>query len=296
MNASCTIRPPLAAGSPMTPRSAWTAFWQELGQSQCLSGAADIQRILTDHWASFAASLPPNTRILDLGCGNGAVARSLATARKDIHITGVDFARIPLVFHKQFELLSETEMEALPFADESLGAVVSQFGYEYSQTPKTADEMARVLMPNARFRLVVHHADSSVVAADRCTADALDALRGVRAVFCSGDKSALTALIRKLTTRYPHERLVAELARALPSRIERSRRERRAIWKAIEDALAPERAISRALQSACVAPRDMESWLAPLRHASRSLSVSILYEANGRPLAWIVDGCVGHEG
>lgn len=197
---------------------------------------------------------------------------------------------MPLAFHEQFELLSETNMEALPFVDESLGAAVSQFGYEYSQTDRTAEEMARVLVPGARFCFVVHHADSAIVVADRCAADALDALQSVRKVFCSGDASALNARITRLVSRYPRNRAVAELARALPSRIGRSRRERLAIWKTIEDALAPERAISRALRSSCVDPQKLDDWLAPLRQASQALAVSVLHEPNGRPIAWKIDG------
>jgi SAM-dependent methyltransferase len=57
--------------------------------------------------------------------------------------------------------------EHLVFADGSFDAVVSQFGYEYGRTHKTARQLARVLAPAARFSFIVHHAGSTVVATNR---------------------------------------------------------------------------------------------------------------------------------
>ena len=290
MNAPSTIRARFDADRRTTTRDAWTAFWQEPGQSQCLTDAPDIRQILTDHWASFAVLLGPGARILDLGCGGGAVARELASARRDIHVTGIDVARIPLAIHRQFELLSDTEMETLPFADASFAAAVSQFGYEYSETGRAAEEIARVLAPSARFSFIVHHAASSIVAADRRRSNAINSLQEARAAFCAGDAAALAGCIAMLTTRHPHDRLIAELARALPSQIGRTSRERIAIWTAIEGALAPERTLSDALQSCCVAPEMLNDWLAPLRNVSEALSVSALRTPHGDPIAWRIEG------
>lgn len=292
MNAPFKVRTP--SGGSWRARDAWTAFWQEPGQSRCLSGAADVWQVLTDHWTSFAVSLAPGVRVLDLGCGAGAVGRVLSSARHDVHITGIDFARIPLAIHERFELLSDTAMESVPFAEASFGAVVSQFGYEYSQTDRTAREMARILAPNARFSLLIHHAGSSIVAADRDRLNALDAFltQRTRAAFCSGNAAAFNAWVSALARTHPHDTLVAELARSLPLRLGRAQRERIAIWNAVEEALAPERCLSEALQACCVAREDLDNWLRPLREVCGSVSTSVLREPNRDPIAWKIEGAL----
>jgi hypothetical protein len=181
-------------------------------------------------------------------------------------------------------------MESLPFADASFAAAVSQFGYEYSETERTAKEMVRVLAPKARFLLVVHHASSSIVAVDRKRSDALDAFEEAQAAFCAGDSTAFAAQIAKLTGLYPQDRLIAELAHGMPSRIGRPPIERIAIWNAVRDALGPERCLSDALLRCCVAPERLDEWLAPLREASETLAVAVLRAANGDPIAWKIGG------
>src|SRR5689334_4831680 len=102
-------------GAPWRVQDAWTAFWQDPGQSRCAAGAPEIWRSLTLHWSTFGRSLPKETRVLDLGCGAGAVARLILAARDQLHVTGVDFARVPLTMQPDLELLSDTAMESLPF-------------------------------------------------------------------------------------------------------------------------------------------------------------------------------------
>jgi SAM-dependent methyltransferase len=292
--ASWTIdsRPTEHAGA----RNAWTAFWQQPAQSRCAAGAPDLWEPLTNHWARFATSLPPATRVLDLGCGAGAVARLLLAAREDVHVTGVDFARIPLTIFPRVELLSDTAMECLPFPDRSFGAVVSQFGYEYSQRTAAANEMARVLAPGARIAIVAHHSHSDIVVTNRSRLAALTRLLGpaMRAAFCAGDVAAFDAQMTSLTACHGADTLVAELARSLPSRLGRTQRERVAIWNAIGEALAPEHCIAQCLDASCVAPAELEQWLQPLRAIGELEPVSILREPGGDPLAWSIAGvCTG---
>jgi hypothetical protein len=220
------------------------------------------------------------------------VARLLLDSRPDVSVTGIDFARIPLTIHPRVELLADTAMECLPFAEGSFGAVVSQFGYEYSQMELATHEMARVLAADARFSLLVHHADSSIVAANRSRLNALIAVLGqnMRATFCSGNAAAFNAQMQALAARHPHDALVAELARCLPLRLNRAQQERMAIWNAIEEALAPERCLAEALNACCVGPEELDEWLAPLRAAFELQPVSVLREANGDAIAWSIGG------
>jgi len=275
-------------------KDAWTAFWQDpSAQMQCIRGAPDITEALRGHWSAFAASLAPGARVLDLGCGAGAAARALVAARRDLHVTGIDFARVPSAADPQIELLSDTAMEYLPFADATFDAAISQYGYEYGRTHKTAKQLARVLAPGGKFSLLVHHAESSVVAANRARLNALAAFeeQDVRAAFLSGSAVAVNAEMSSLRKDYPGDTLVAELARVLPLRARIGDRERRtAMWSAVEVALSPERAILEMLNACCVAPEELDGWLAPLRQFCEVTAVSVLRKANGTPIAWRIDG------
>jgi SAM-dependent methyltransferase len=273
-------------------KDAWTAFWQDPVQSRCVAGSPEIQQRLASHWSSFTAALAPGTRVLDLGCGAGAVARELLAARRDLQITGVDFARVPLTIHPQVDLLSDTPMESLPFAAASFGAVVSQFGYEYSQVERTAREVAPLLAAEARLSFLVHHADSSIVASNRSRLAALQAFLAppMRTAFCAADAAAFSVQMATLLGSHPQDSLIAELAKSLPTRLGRAQAERIAIWNAIEDALAPERCLAGALNACCVAAADIDEWVAPLRGFCDLLPIAVLREPNGDPIAWNLTG------
>jgi SAM-dependent methyltransferase len=273
-------------------RDAWTSFWQDPAQARCAAGDPNIWRALTGHWAEFATTLREGTRVLDLGCGAGAVAHELVAAGRAPQVTGVDFARIPLRIHPQIDLLSDTTMENLPFGNGSFGAVVSQFGFEYSRMEQAALEMARVAAPGAPLSLLVHHADSAIVANSRIRLDVLTGFLApaTRAAFCAGDANSFHAQIAALLTRHPRDGLLVELARTVPTRLGRPQRERLAIWNALEDALAPERCIAESLQACHVSSADFERWLQPLRTVCAAVTHGIQREPGGCPVAWKIGG------
>jgi SAM-dependent methyltransferase len=274
-------------------REAWTAFWQDPASGQqCIRGAPDVTQSLRCHWSSFAASLVPGARVLDLGCGAGAAAAAIVAARHDLQVTGIDFAMLPPAADVRIRLLSDTAMEQLPFGDGSFDAAASQFGYEYGRTHKTARQLARVLAPVARFSFIVHHAGSSVVAANRARLDAIRTVHepDLRAAFLAGNTFMLSAKLSCLQRAHPQDTLVRELARILPVRARQGSRERNAAWLAVEDALAPERTVLEALDACCVAPEELDGWLGPLRQFCAVTSVSVLRKASGVPIAWQIDG------
>lgn len=97
------------------------------------------------------AGIDRGTTVLDVGCGTGVVA--LTAARAGAKVTGVDLtpelvrharenaslARLEIEWH-------EGDAEALPFADGTFDAVVSQFGHMFAPRPEVAvREMLRVL-------------------------------------------------------------------------------------------------------------------------------------------------------
>lgn len=272
-------------------QQAWSAFWQEPGQSRCVAGAPQIWRELESHWKGFAQTLCRHARVLDLGCGVGAVGELLLDARNDVHVTGVDFARLPLTLRPGIELLPETAMEALPFQERSFGAAVSQFAIEYSDVAATAREMARVLAPGATISMLVHHADSAIVAANRKRRDALHTLlsASVRAAFCGGEIQAFHEQMVRLQARHGQDELIAQITHALPSRLARAPLERAAIWKAVEDALAPERCLADSLQACCVSEGELVGWIEPLRALFRLRPPAELRESSGQPIAWTIE-------
>ena len=274
-------------------REAWTAFWQDPASGQqCIRGAPDVTHALRAHWSSFAASLSPGARVLDLGCGAGAAAGALVAARRDLRVTGVDFAMVPAASDARITLVSDTAMEQLPFEDGSFDAAVSQFGFEYGRTHKTARQLARVLAPGAPFAFIVHHAGSSVVAANRARLKAIRTVQApdMRAAFVSGSSFALGAKLSSLQRAHPADTLVGSLARLLPDRAREDSRKRTAAWSAVEEALWPERTVLEALDACCVAPEELDGWLGPLRQFAVVTEASVLRKPNGDAIAWRIEG------
>jgi SAM-dependent methyltransferase len=280
----------LAAQRPAAARDreAWSEFWADSSQSRCASGAPEIWQSLAAHWHEFARSLPRGAHVLDLGCGAGAVGRLLLGARDDLHVTGIDVARVPHSTIPRMRLLSDIHMESMPFADGAFSAVVSQFGFEYSQTGHAAREVARVLEPAGSLSLLVHHSHSAIVRANRERRAAVVAFLAppMRTAFSEGDAAGLGTQIARLVERHPDDPLLGQLARALPTRLGWLRDKRVSTWESLEEALAPEMCIAESLDAACVAPSELEAWLAPLRAEFDPLPVSILREADDTPIAW----------
>jgi SAM-dependent methyltransferase len=158
-------------------RKAWADFWaQKTGERQpaCLPNALrDIDQAQSGVWRGVAARLPAGAQVLDLATGDGAVLKKMREARTDLVLTGVDSAPTLPPSPPGMTLRAGVSMEALPFADGSFGAVVSQFGYEYGDTSKIAPEAGRLLAPGGLLGLLVHRRDGPIVAHNLPRRDAL---------------------------------------------------------------------------------------------------------------------------
>jgi SAM-dependent methyltransferase len=129
-----------------------------------------------DAWARFFSDLRANSAVLDLGTGNGPVlliAREASDAGDlGLRLTGVDLAAIDPVndvpdgarLFEGIEFHAGVSTEALPFGATTFDAVSGQFIVEYTDTGKSLDEVVRVLAPGGRLQLILHHADSLIVA------------------------------------------------------------------------------------------------------------------------------------
>lgn len=275
---------------------AWTAFWEEQGpQSRCLADASpETDRCLSEHWLAYAAVLPSGAHVLDIGCGSGAVARLLASAQPHLRVVGVDSAQVPNLGtgrSSQVRIFPGVAMESLPFANGAFGAAVSQFGFEYCAIEAAARELARVLRASAGVSFIVHHSQSPVVRASRHHNNGLAELTGggVKASFLAGQAPALGAQLDFIARRHPQDRTIEFAARCLLLNVSRTEPERLAIWDAVVNALAPDRTLSDALESCCVASDELRDWLAPLR-AYFAIDRPIALAAAGEPLAWKIAG------
>jgi ubiquinone/menaquinone biosynthesis C-methylase UbiE len=161
--------------------------------SMALSRPEDWERYWQDTWiTSFAEQFPDNydgsfsdfwreqltgelEHLVDIGCGNGALAwiadELLNRPSGTVRITGVDTAAIDPFRalhrnrrdHPKVSFIGSTPAEQLPFADDSVDFVISQYGIEYTELDKTIPEIARVLKPSGRMAFIMHDAESSVV-------------------------------------------------------------------------------------------------------------------------------------
>lgn len=164
---------------------------------------------LFEQWTSRiaeSAGVGPGQRVLDVACGTGVLSREVARrVGVDGHTAGLDLLPGMLEVARRFAPGIEWRQgnaEALPYADESFDAVVSQFGMMFFPDPEQAlQEMLRVLVPGGRIAVAVWDAIETMPAyaeevallermAGGAAADAL------RAPFALGESARLHEIAR----------------------------------------------------------------------------------------------------
>jgi ubiquinone/menaquinone biosynthesis C-methylase UbiE len=135
---------------PETVRAFEHAGWQQ--------AAAEYDATFAQATAPFAealldaAGVAAGLRVLDLCCGTGVV--TAAAAARDARPVGLDFSAAMLAAARQTRpqlQFDQADAEALPYADESFAAVVSNFGLHHLPSPqKAVAEAGRVLSPGGR--------------------------------------------------------------------------------------------------------------------------------------------------
>ncbi len=106
--------------------------------------------------------MPDGARVLDVATGSGAVLAIASEHNSSFALHGVDQADIGTDGPGKSTLHPNCAIEALPFEDSSFDAITSQYGFEYSDTPQTITELARVAAPGAALKLLVHARDGEV--------------------------------------------------------------------------------------------------------------------------------------
>ncbi len=102
--------------------------------------------------------LEPGERLLDVGCGTGALLDALSAAVPDASLAGADPSSEMLqMARKRLRTAAHLQRgaaEDLPFADVAFDVVVSTNAFHYFRDPSRAlAEMGRVLRPNGRLVL-----------------------------------------------------------------------------------------------------------------------------------------------
>lgn len=120
----------------------------------------DMTRALVE-----AAQVQPGMRVLDIACGTGEPAISLAALLAgNGEVVGVDLAAAPLKIaeeraaHRGLTNVSFQQADAhhLAFADASFDCIASRLGVMFlSDLPRALSEMRRVLKPAGRVTLLV---------------------------------------------------------------------------------------------------------------------------------------------
>lgn len=101
--------------------------------------------------ALFGLDETKKLKILEIGCGSGALAGSLVRWYPNAEITGIDrdseFMRFAQEHEKGVTFI-EADIVALPFADESFDVLISNTVYEHIEPTVFYKEQLRVLKPN----------------------------------------------------------------------------------------------------------------------------------------------------
>lgn len=183
----------------------WTQLWNTTATLSSFSegdAAAGYQGELKAFWEQVFSRAPDAATVLDIGTGNGALAYMAneysREHNKDFVVHGTDAAKInpAAVFASKPEIVqslqqitfhSETATEKLPFDDESIDLVTSQFAFEYGDQEASLKEIMRVLKPGGAAVLMLHHADSGIVKDSQVGGEVIQYVLGETPLFIQAD-------------------------------------------------------------------------------------------------------------
>jgi ubiquinone/menaquinone biosynthesis C-methylase UbiE len=160
--------------------ASWSQFWAS-GSLTAFYGKTDNYGAeFMPFWRAVLAE--PVEKILDLGCGNGALTwladGLLNHPEPTTKICGIDLAVIdPFAAlnknrqdHPNVSFLGGCSIEAMPLESDSVDLAISQYGIEYAVTERVLPELGRVLRRTSKLAFILHDAESSVLRSMKDTA------------------------------------------------------------------------------------------------------------------------------
>jgi ubiquinone/menaquinone biosynthesis C-methylase UbiE len=144
--------------------SSWDRYWRGMKEGgQFGVGGASHPR-LNQFWREYFSSmgtLSAPKKMIDIGCGDGAVVAAAADTLGDecLQLTSLDISRHSLdLMRQRYPDVDGVVADALhiPFDSWSFDLVTSQFGVEYAGRAAFV-EAARLVAPGGQLALLVHH-------------------------------------------------------------------------------------------------------------------------------------------
>jgi ubiquinone/menaquinone biosynthesis C-methylase UbiE len=164
--------------------SSWDRYWRGMKEGgQFGVGGASHPR-LNQFWREYFSSmgtLSAPKKMIDIGCGDGAVVAAAADTLGDecLQLTSLDISRHSLdLMRQRYPDVDGVVADALhiPFDSWSFDLVTSQFGVEYAGRAAFV-EAARLVAPGGQLALLVHHRASIMYEDCSASLDAVEVLK-----------------------------------------------------------------------------------------------------------------------
>lgn len=158
----------------------WTDYWQNTNSLNSFAEGEQgrgYQDEVAEFWHSQFKHIAPESTVVDLGTGNGAVAvlAEEYSKQQDLqwNVIGLDSADInPQKLQisdstkknhlNNIEFIGNTPIESMIFEPNSISAFVSQFAFEYSNIQTSLELCLKCLKPGGIISIVAHHPESSI--------------------------------------------------------------------------------------------------------------------------------------
>jgi SAM-dependent methyltransferase len=204
----------------------WDRYWHRTREAAAHRGGGPQDEVLARFWESFfddALVRPGAARFVDVGCGNGAVARfalgaAVRVGRSPHLLVGID-SSLPALhdLRRRFPAMPAIAADGkrIPFPDACFDVVSSQFGLEYAG-PDAFSEAARLVATGGTLAAVIHLKDGALYRECAVNLEAVTAvnqcglLPATRDVFTTSQ-----ALARGKGSRVAFRRASEELAGAV---------------------------------------------------------------------------------
>lgn len=151
---------------------AWDQYWRDGRLASCGGEQGDnYQAVIADGWVEFFARVPPDSRIVDVCCGNGAIARLAARVALlrgvrfsiDAFDSAVIMPEGSAAAANAIRFRGRTVAESTPYPSEHFDCVAGQYAIEYTDIERSLPELARISQNGCRVRFMAHARGGVVV-------------------------------------------------------------------------------------------------------------------------------------